>query len=336
MTDDAAAPTPREHGWRRLIPALALFVVLPAFPLLPTMLPIVQTITLLVPAIAACMLVGWWLGGRASLALLWVALAAWVLWRPAGAAPDAFDAFTRGWAVVLAASFGLVCVFAARRAFFGRALGAVALSFVVALVSLGIGHVAPAHLRQTVSTELAARAQSQAAVFRAQVATPEYQTMVARYPGASEFGARLERDLESMPTAVTPIFPALLALESLAALALAWALYHRLSRVRIGDPLGRLREFRFNDQIVWGLIVGVTFTVLPTLSGLRAPGANLLLFFGALYIVRGAGVLVWLLAPGWLGGLVLTLLAPFFLLIYAVAALSFGVGDTWFDWRKRL
>ena len=31
-----------------------------------------------------------------------------------------------------------------------------------------------------------------------------------------------------------------------------WALYHRLSTVEIGPPLGPTDEFRFNDQLVWG------------------------------------------------------------------------------------
>src|SRR3712207_8406043 len=32
----------------------------------------------------------------------------------------------------------------------------------------------------------------------------------------------------------------------------------RVSRARIGPPLAPLREFRFNDQLVWGLVAGIT------------------------------------------------------------------------------
>ena len=68
---------------------------------------------------------------------------------------------------------------------------------------------------------------------------------------------------------------------------------------------------------------------------LRGAGINLLVFFGALYVVRGAGVLAWLLGPKrWARVLLVTvgviawqLLAPF--------ALVLGVGDTWLDWRGR-
>jgi hypothetical protein len=143
------------------------------------------------------------------------------------------------------------------------------------------------------------------------------------------------------------IFPSLLALESLFALALAWAIYHRLSRARIGAPMRPLREFRFNDQLVWGLIAGLTIAFLPTLQGLRGFGRNVLVFFYALYALRGFGVLAWFLAPG---ALLATLTLSFALLSFpvipqSVALLGFrlllllvfilGLGDTWADWRRR-
>jgi hypothetical protein len=126
----------------------------------------------------------------------------------------------------------------------------------------------------------------------------------------------------------------LLALESLAALALAWATYHRLGRTRLGAPLQPLREFRFNDQLVWGLIVGLTTILVPTLSTLRGFGQNLLVFFGTLYAVRGLGVLSWFMAPGTLAP-VLQVFAALAFLFLAVAAIALGLGDTWADWRGR-
>jgi hypothetical protein len=138
-----------------------------------------------------------------------------------------------------------------------------------------------------------------------------------------------------MPTVGMATLPALLALESFAILALAWSLYHRLARARLGPPLARLREFRFNDQLVWGLILGVTLLVLPALADLRGAGLNLLVFFGALYLLRGFGVLTWFLAPR---GLAMALLVGVALLLpplVGAAALWFGLGDTWFDWRSR-
>jgi len=92
-----------------------------------------------------------------------------------------------------------------------------------------------------------------------------------------------------------PFFPALLALESLGALALCWGLYHRISRTRLGEQLAPLRDFTFTDHLVWGLIAGIVLFVLPVPDAWRGTGANLLVFFGALYAVRGLAVLAWYL-----------------------------------------
>ena len=136
------------------------------------------------------------------------------------------------------------------------------------------------------------------------------------------------------------IVPALLGLESLLALSLGWATYHRLSRTRIGPPLGALRALRFNDQLVWGLVIGATLLLLPSLADRRAAGANVVCFFGTLYALRGMGVLTWWIpervaafAPFALVILV-PILGPVFVL-GAVLAITFGLGlgDTWRDFR---
>jgi hypothetical protein len=136
--------------------------------------------------------------------------------------------------------------------------------------------------------------------------------------------------------------PALLSLESLAALSLAWGLHHRLSRARIGPPLGSLKSFRFNDQLVWGLVVGVTIVILPSLASLRVVGLNLLVFFGALYALRGLGILRWLASErvAVVSVVGLAVLLPFVGLGLLAAtlsgvALAIGLGDTWGDWRNR-
>jgi hypothetical protein len=85
---------------------------------------------------------------------------------------------------------------------------------------------------------------------------------------------------------------------------------------------------------------------LPTLSAFRTAGGNLLVFFGALYALRGLGVLAWFLAPGALaGGLavglamllwpVLNVIAVLGFMVLLIAALGLGLGDTWADWRRR-
>jgi hypothetical protein len=142
------------------------------------------------------------------------------------------------------------------------------------------------------------------------------------------------------------IFPSLLALESVIALAIAWSVYHRLSRTRLGPPLAQLKEFRFNDQLVWGLILGLLILFLPKLAFVRDLGRNLLVFFSAIYAVRGLGVLSFFTAPGTLAVTatvgfamlwwpVLNAIAALGFMILGVAAFGLGLGDTWADWRNR-
>src|SRR3954463_164799 len=96
---------PSERGWGKLFLAFAAFVLVPMIPQVRAILPIEQTMLLFVPALAACALVGWWAGGRAFLAIAWVAIAVLMTTRPA-AAPDAFYNLSRGWSLLRCGSYG--------------------------------------------------------------------------------------------------------------------------------------------------------------------------------------------------------------------------------------
>jgi hypothetical protein len=318
-----------------LLPALALFLIVPATPLLRVITPVEETVLLLATALASCALVGWWLGGRAWLAVLWCAVAAWLLSHSIVAARPEYDVFARGWALVLGAAFGLTTLLDARRAFLPRALGALGVAGVATAIALTAGSVPFGRLRDTVRTEAVSRHTEFMDRWR------ELRTSrVMRDLEAKDSDAVAELDswtasYEALPGVVARAFPALLALESLAALALAWSLYHRMSRARIGPPLAPLRQFRFSDQMVWGFISGLVIAAVPTLAGLRGLGANLLVFFGALYALRGIGVLSWLFKPGWLTTVALAVTVPLLFPLYAAGALAFGGGDTWIDWRRR-
>src|ERR1700755_3330252 len=90
-----------ERGWRKLVLALLAFVIVPTVPQFRAFLPVEQTVYLLVPALAACFLVGVWAGGRALLAIAWVAIAGWMVWQRSGT-PDPFYNLERGWSLLLA------------------------------------------------------------------------------------------------------------------------------------------------------------------------------------------------------------------------------------------
>jgi hypothetical protein len=261
--------------------------------------------------------------------------------------PGAYFTLVRGWAVLLASTFGLLSVFDVRRAFFPRALTAIGASFAVGMILAVAVEGGPARVEAVVAAQLERRNAEAVAVLRESVArqSPAMRDFVSRYT-VSQQPDSVERQLTELSATTGRLFPALLALESLAALALAWALYHRLSRARIGPAMGRLREFRFNDQLVWGLVVGLTATFLGTLEPFRGVGRNLLFFFTALYALRGCGVLAWFLAPRHLalglGVSLLLLLVPIIdvfaglgLVALAVAAFGLGLSDTWNDWRRQ-
>jgi len=342
---DAAATT--ERGWGKFLVAVVAFLVVPMIPQMRAVLPVEQTMLLLVPAIAACALVGWWAGGRAFTAIAWVAIAA-LMTAQTPAAPSPFYNLVRGWSLLLAGAFGLVCLFGARRPLFSRAMIALATTLVVAMVMSLIGPVTPNQAAKTVADEFARRNRETMTTLNAtiQAYPKEWADLSTKVPALAQLPTETETELSQLSGAGLVIFPALLALQSLAALALAWGTYHRLARSRIGSPLRPLRDFRFNDQLVWGLIVGLTVMLLPTLKALHGVGKNLLIFFGAIYAVRGFGVLTWFMAPGSLGvtltvGFIL-LLAPVInvfaalaFMMLGVTSLALGLGDTWADWRKR-
>ena len=342
----SSAPAPAERGWGKLFIALAAFLILPKIPQFAAILPVEQTMLLFVPALAACALVGWWAGGRLWMAVAWIALAVLVTTRPEVA--DPFYNLARGWSLLLAGAFGLVCLFSVRRPLFARALLALGVTLVLAAVMSLLGPVTTSQASHAVAEEFAHRNHEFLTTLDSMIkAHPQdWQDLTTKVPSFGQLPEQTSQALTAMSSAGVMVFPALLALESLAALALAWATYHRFSRTRLGAPLRPLREFRFNDQLVWGLIVGLTIMLLPTLTSVSGVGKNLLVFFGALYALRGLGVLSWFMAPGSLGvtlgvGFV-TLAIPiinFFValgfIMLGIAALALGLGDTWADWRSR-
>ncbi len=341
MTDAVVEPVPgavfRERGWRRVVGALALLLLVPAMPPLSVALPVRETALLLVPALAVCALAGWKAGGRLFLAVLWVAFAAWVM--ATGPTGSPYSLLVRGWAVLLAVAFGVMAMAWPTRPFLPRALAALGAAFVVAGLSSFAAPGGPSGVRQVVAAETMRRADAFEADWRVSLAGKDWQDIRTRYPketawfesSLDEQRVMVRRTAEQSPT----VFPALLALESLAALGLAWALYHRVGRARIGAPLAALREFRFNDQFIWGLVSGVAFLVVPGVRSAAGIGANLLLFFGALYGLRGAGVALFFLAPGRVMMVLLVSVSVMFAGAAGVIFVGLGLGDTWLDWRRR-
>lgn len=326
---------PREQGWWRLLLGVALALSVPWIAQLRILVPIEQTILLIAPAMAACALASWGTGGRLMTFVAWGLLAGWMLTL---AVPGAgrFDPLTRGWALILAASFALVSLVDRRSPFLKRGLSALAVALLCsALIAVASG-VDLADMGRAVSAEFARRLDVVTQSLDQRMQTREWQDFAQRFPGGAEIVAQGEEQLPRLAGYAISLFPALLALESLAILGLAWSLYHRASRSRIGPPLARLSGFRFNDQFIWGVIAGVALATIPALNELRPLGFNLLVFFGALYALRGLGVLAWFVAPGKPTPVLLVLATVIAAPFVGVFAVGLGLVDTWLDWRSRL
>ena len=342
-TEAAGSPATGERRWRYVLLALAAFLLVPAFPPLRLVLPVEQTPWLLIPALAVCALIGWWAGGRLWVALAWGALAALVVWRALPLGLGAYASLANGWGLLTAGAFGIVCLLGSTRAFLPRALWAIGIAVGLAGVLSAAGVFRPDRAERVLAQQYAERTRAAVAELDASVRrNPATLSWVRGVFDAMPGGAEdvdvdgYERVVTSLSAAALTVFPALLALETLAALALAWALWHRLSRARIGAPLGRLREFRFNDQMVWALIAAVVVLLMPSLAPLRGAGLNVLVFFGALYVVRGVAVLVtFVSSAGVVVAGAMIAAAVLFCPAMTAIALGLGLGDTWIDWRGR-
>ncbi|HET7322212.1 MAG TPA: DUF2232 domain-containing protein [Longimicrobiaceae bacterium] len=138
------------------------------------------------------------------------------------------------------------------------------------------------------------------------------------------------------------LFPSVLALQSLAALALAsWAIARMSGGKALAFVLRPLREFRFGDQLVWVLVAGLLLVVLPVGDTGARIGLNALVFMAGLYALRGVGIFLFLIgrAPSVLS-VIFTVIAAIFLFPLFLAAAGFamllGLGDTWLDVRGRV
>ena len=289
-----AAPVKSRRSWRKLAFGMIVFLLIPVVPAFRATFPIEQTPLLLIVVVAVCAIVGWIRGGRFALPLIWVIIAVVLISSRLGPQDGAYDGMARGWMLLLAAVFGLVSLVASAEAFFPRALSALAVSmalgFGIVLVSQGgTGRVLAA-----MTAEMNRRVDESNKALRDAASQPEWKAMIKVSPGLTQMTQENEALLGSIPKWSVMLMPALLALESLAALALGWAFYHRMSDVAIGPALGKLKDFTFNDQLVWGVAVGASVYLLKAFQDGKTAGLNLLVFFGFLYVLRGMGILAWM------------------------------------------
>jgi hypothetical protein len=333
---DATAPVPR-RGWWWLGLALLAFSVAADLPIAHTLLPVHRPLALLLPALAACGVVGWWRGGSLTMAVVTGAGAVWIVWSSLRTGVSG-DMLSVGWSVLAGAAFGLALMASRSKWFLGKGVVAVLAALLLSALLVVITPSGLVAFDRTVDTVLAVRGSSDLQNWR--VARSQMTRANSTRSDSASVAVldSFEENVSDLPRLARAVQPSLLALQTLVAMALAWALFHRFSRTRLGDELGRLRDFRFNDHWIWSVIVGLVLALLPALESLRPLGINLLVFFGALYAMRGAAVLAWFLRPGRaLLGLMVGVALLLLLRDGAAIALGLvGLGDTWADWRRRI
>lgn len=230
----------------------------------------------------------------------------------------------RGWALALGGLFVLLVLWRPRWPFFPRALLAIAATMSGALAWLFLAGTYEGAAWAVAEHFRAISASTAAGIGQVLPDSSWAESIAAAAAAAAPMQAKL--------------FPALLALQSLAALGLAWWAFLRLgTRPPRWRSFGRLRNFRFNDQLVWVMIAGLLLVVLPLGSLASGAGVNTLVFMGGLYAVRGLAVFVFLAgtAPS-IGSVLFGVLATIFLYpLVLTGALLVGLGDTWLDVRTR-
>jgi hypothetical protein len=255
---------------------------------------------------------------------LTLALALGIGWLAlGGTSSGALWYFERGWALVLGAWFVALVTLLPRWRFISAALTATALSVVTAAAFLLANPDGFNQLDGAIATRLRAGAS-------------ELLALWTRSLGSERVGAEVSRAVYSAAELQIKVYPAMLALASVAALGIAWWAHGRLGR-GVRNPLRPLREFRFRDELVWLLVSAIVLLVFPRNQLAARTGQNLLTFMGALYALRGGAVLLALGggAPGPVGILFGALLMLFMTPFVMATTFLVGVSDTWLDLRAR-
>jgi hypothetical protein len=228
----------------------------------------------------------------------------------------------RAWAVLIGGGFLAITLIVPGWSLPSRALGAVTGAAAIAAGILAVRTDAWAALDSAITVGV--RASSDQALATLQALSGE---------GPSP---QVIEAMERLAATQAAVFPAMIGIASMAALGVAWWVRTRL--VGEGDQgLGPLRDFRFNDHLVWLLIAGLLLLFVQWGDAFARLGSNAIVFMAALYMLRGAAVFVFLSGGLSVLGYALMLVglivaAPVFMSM----AVLIGVGDTWLDLRSRV
>jgi predicted membrane protein DUF2232 len=237
-------------------------------------------------------------------------------------AHDALWFVERAWALIVGGLFAALSIGLPRWRLTSRAMTSVAGATAVSAAVLGLREDAWASIDWQVSDRL-----------RASFST-WLDAMAVLRDGEAASPALVSAIYQTVEAQVH-VFPALIAVETMAALALVWWIYGKLVPQTDGT-LGSVESFRFNDHLVWLIIVGLAMMAWRSDDSVTRAGANVVVFMGSLYALRGVGVVVFVN-----GGLSFIGITMFVLgiMFAAPVVLGFsvllGIADTWLDLRAR-
>ncbi len=302
MSEPWEATERTERRWVRVLPLLLIAVWVPGLVTIPFVLLAVM------------------LPRRGSRVLAFAALALFVT-LTASPPTGGLWYIQRGWAVVLGGWFVAVTLKWPRASFTTRALGSVFGTTAAAALLLARSPNAFAAL----DTLVRVRVNTAALAFEeAAQRTADPQTI-----------ERVAAWTESMIQAVQALYPSALLIASVCALGAAWWGYVRLAQGS-DRGLGSLRDFRFNDQMIWIAIAAVGLLLWGAPEMGNRLGANALVFMSALYAVRGAAVVVFVMGGvSFTGGILVSLGMLVVPPVVLSLAVFIGLGDTWLHVRER-
>jgi hypothetical protein len=145
---------------------------------------------------------------------------------------------------------------------------------------------------------------------------------------------------------VSLTWPGMLALQTLAGLALAWQLYRRIAVPASGESAppapARFKDFYMGDGWVWGIVAWLGVLILPVSSFLHVAGTNLGLVATTLYVLRGAAIVATFAEAFGISALTLLIVSAAAaalavpLLFVLPGLCTLGITDTWYQYRRRL
>ena len=149
---------------------------------------------------------------------------------------------------------------------------------------------------------------------------------------------------EPMVRFISVTWPGMLALQTLAGLALAWQLHRRIaaSPLAAAAPLMRFKDFYIGDGWVWGIVAWLGVLILPVSGVVHLAGTNVGLVAGTLFVLRGAAIVATFAEAFGVSAAALVLAAAASaalavpLLFVLPGLCTLGITDTWYQYRRRL